>query len=115
MQILLVASIVVVVVFEPLVGFSSISIRQKQPPLARHSLTAADRPTGQLHSPQKIEAQNFTSFGFGFRVGVIMCRGLDGQGGFAQYDLTEDNLNEGRLLLLIIFPISCRYNLMGRS
>ena len=99
MQILLVASIVVVVVFEPLVGFSSISIRQKQPPLARHSLTAADRPTGQLHSPQKIEAQNFTSFGFGFRVGVIMCRGLDGQGGFAQYDLTEDNLNEGRLLL----------------
>ena len=92
--------------FGPLVGFCSISIRQKQPPLARHSLTAADQPTGQLHSPQKIGAQNLTSFGFRFGLGVtlglgfgclgiIMCRALDDQGGLAQYD----NLNEGRLLL----------------
>ena len=87
--------------FGPLVGFCSISIRQKQPPLARHSLTAADQPTGQLHSPQKIGPQRFYLFGDRFGVGVtlgsglgclviIMCRGLDDHGGLTQYD----NLNE---------------------
>ena len=59
MEILLVANTAVRgVVFEPLVAFSS--IKQEQPPLARHSLTA----TGHCPVARKF-APNILSLGFG--------------------------------------------------